>query len=130
MYIQNIGFLTATYEVSVSHCSSGIDWISAQILTLDPGEQTNVSFVVHSFNSMGQINNCESNDCNAINFDYNIVYVHVFVATFSFFFLVQLLDQSAELLDNLTILFETLDTCFCYGYCGCSVNNKSFISYI
>lgn len=72
VYIQNIGYLTATYEVSVSHCSSGIDWISAKILTLDPGEQANVSFVVHSFNSLGQINNCESNNCNAINFDYNV----------------------------------------------------------
>ncbi|XP_019853252.1 PREDICTED: uncharacterized protein LOC109582771 [Amphimedon queenslandica] len=96
VYIQNIGFLTATYEVSVSHCSSGIDWISAKILTLDPGEQANVSFVVHSFNSLGQINNCE----------------------------IQLLDQSAEVLDNLTIIFETLDTCFCYGYCGCSCGNN------
>ena len=35
--------------------------------------------------------------------------------------LVELLDQSAELLHNMTVHFETLDTCFCYGYCGCSV---------
>ena len=35
---------------------------------------------------------------------------------------VELLDQTAQVLDNLTIVFETLDTCFCYGYCGCSVS--------
>lgn len=62
VYIQNIGILTATYEVSVSHCSSGIDWISSQVVTLDPGEQTNLTFAVHSFNALGQINNCESKD--------------------------------------------------------------------
>ncbi len=35
---------------------------------------------------------------------------------------VQLVGSSGELLDNMTISFETLDTCFCYGYCGCAVS--------
>lgn len=35
---------------------------------------------------------------------------------------VELYNQNAERLDNMTIHFETLDTCFCYGYCGCAVS--------
>ncbi len=34
---------------------------------------------------------------------------------------VELYNQNTELLDNMTVYFETLDTCFCHGYCGCSV---------
>lgn len=60
VYVQNLGTLTATYEVSVSHCSSGIDWIPSQSLTLDPGEETNVTFIIHSFNAIGKINRCDS----------------------------------------------------------------------
>ena len=37
--------------------------------------------------------------------------------------LVRLYDELAELNDNVTLEFETLDTCFCYGYCGCSVRD-------
>ena len=40
---------------------------------------------------------------------------------FTYNVLVELLDQMSEVLDNMTISFETLDTCFCYGYCGCTV---------
>ena len=63
IYIQNTGGLTATYTVFVGHCSAGIDWIPSETVTLDPGEETNVTFVVHSFSAIGQINNCEGN-CN------------------------------------------------------------------
>jgi len=37
--------------------------------------------------------------------------------------LVRLYDELSELNDNVTLEFETLDTCFCYGYCGCSVRD-------
>ena len=59
IYIQNTGALTATYVVMVGHCSAGIDWIPSETMTLDPGEETNVTFIVHSFSAIGQINYCE-----------------------------------------------------------------------
>ena len=34
----------------------------------------------------------------------------------------ELYDMNGELLDNITVSFETLDTCFCYGHCGCAVS--------
>ncbi len=59
VFVQNIGGITATYNVLVSHCSGGIDWVPSKAVTLDPGEETNVTFIIHSFHSLGQINNCE-----------------------------------------------------------------------
>ena len=38
---------------------------------------------------------------------------------------VELFDADSELLDNMTVSFETLDTCFCYGHCGCAVSYSS-----
>ena len=38
------------------------------------------------------------------------------------FSLVELRDIDGMLLDNMTVFFETLDTCFCYGHCGCAVS--------
>lgn len=35
---------------------------------------------------------------------------------------VNLYDVNSKLLDNLTVTFETMDTCFCYGFCGCAVS--------
>ena len=37
-------------------------------------------------------------------------------------YLVELSNQNGELLDNMTVLFETEDTCFCYDQCGCVVS--------
>ena len=59
VYVQNTGDITATYAVSVGHCSGGIDYIPSKSVTIDPGKDTNVSFVVHSFHSVGQINTCK-----------------------------------------------------------------------
>lgn len=112
IYIQNTGSLTATYNVLVGHCSAGIDWIPSESVTLNPGEETNVTFVIHAFSAIGQINNCEGT--------HTYMYIHVHMYMYMFV-LVELLDQNSEKLDNLTIAFQTLDTCFCYGYCGCSV---------
>ena len=42
---------------------------------------------------------------------------------------VELYDMDSELLDNITISFETLDTCFCYGHCGCAVSCGSIKLY-
>ena len=38
---------------------------------------------------------------------------------------VELYDMDNDLLDNITVSFETLDTCFCYGHCGCAVSCSS-----
>ena len=35
---------------------------------------------------------------------------------------VELHNQDGELQDNMTVFFETEDTCFCYGHCGCAVS--------
>ena len=35
---------------------------------------------------------------------------------------VNLFDVNNKRIDNMTVVFETLDTCFCYGFCGCSVS--------
>ena len=35
---------------------------------------------------------------------------------------VELNNGDGELLDNMTVYFETEDTCFCYGHCGCAVS--------
>lgn len=35
---------------------------------------------------------------------------------------VGLYDANNKELDNMTVTFETTDTCFCYGYCGCAVS--------
>ena len=35
----------------------------------------------------------------------------------------EMYNSDGELQDNLTIYFETEDTCFCYGHCGCAVCN-------
>ena len=59
VYVQNIGSITATYNLFVGHCSAGIDWVSSETVTLDPGEESNVTFTMHSFHSVGQINTCE-----------------------------------------------------------------------
>lgn len=64
--LQNTGSLTATYKVFVAHCSPGVDFIPEETVTLDPGVETNVSFTVHSFHSVGKINRCEGMEC--INF--------------------------------------------------------------
>jgi hypothetical protein len=96
VFIQNTGSLTATYTLFVGECSAGIDFIPSQAVTLDPLQQTNVSFIVYAFNAIGQINVCQ----------------------------VELLDQSGNLLDNLTVYFESMDTCFCYGYCGCTCSTN------
>ena len=34
----------------------------------------------------------------------------------------ELYDEAGTLLDNQTVSFTTFDTCFCHGYCGCSVS--------
>lgn len=59
VYVQNIGVLTSTYMVSVSYCSVGIDWVPPQSVTLNAGEERNLTFTIHSFRSIGQINDCE-----------------------------------------------------------------------
>ena len=59
VYIQNTGSITATYTISVSHCSGGIDWVPSKSVTIDPMEETNITFTIHSFHSIGQINTCE-----------------------------------------------------------------------
>ncbi|KAL5463657.1 hypothetical protein EMCRGX_G032572 [Ephydatia muelleri] len=94
--IQNTGHLTATYHVSVAECSAGIDMITAQVKTLNPLGIANFTFQVHSFFSVGQINRC----------------------------IVELYDNGAEMLDNLTVQFQTEDTCFCYGHCGCACGSN------
>lgn len=53
--------------------------------------------------------------------------VHIITHLLSYTRVVELLDQSAILLDNMTIVFQTSDTCFCYGYCGCSVSTCSHV---
>eukprot|EP00731_Ephydatia_muelleri_P038319 Em0718g4a len=35
-----------------------------------------------------------------------------------------LYDNGAEMLDNLTVQFQTEDTCFCYGHCGCACGSN------
>lgn len=120
VYVQNTGSISASYTVSVSHCSGGVDWIPSKTITIDPLQQVNVSFTVRSYHSIGQINSCDS----------MFMDVYVTIDSLVKYFIrciVQLLDQTAEVLDNLTINFRTLDTCFCYGYCGCSVSIKNHI---
>ena len=57
--VQNTGSLSATYKVFVAHCSAGVDYIPEKSVTIDPGEETNVTFIVHSFHSIGKINTCD-----------------------------------------------------------------------
>lgn len=57
--VQNTGSLSATYKVFAAHCSAGIDYIPEKSVTIDPGEETNVTFIVHSFHAIGKINTCE-----------------------------------------------------------------------
>lgn len=57
--LQNTGSLTATYKVYATHCSAGVDYIPEQMVTISPGEETNVTFTVHSFHAIGKINTCE-----------------------------------------------------------------------
>ncbi|XP_065919343.1 hapless 2-like [Dysidea avara] len=95
--IQNVGTVSTSYQVSVDHCSAGVDWVPAKSISVDPNEVRNVQFPVHSYHSIGQVNHCE----------------------------IRLYDELAELNDNITLEFETLDTCFCYGYCGCSCGHNT-----
>ena len=65
VYVENIGELTSAYTVTVSYCSVGIDFVQPQSITLDPGEEKNLTFTIHSFYSIGQINTC-TGKCLAI----------------------------------------------------------------
>ena len=40
----------------------------------------------------------------------------------------EMYNSDGELQDNLTIYFETEDTCFCYGHCGCAVCNTVLLN--
>ena len=43
----------------VVKCTAGIDFIPADVLTMDPQETRNITFDIHSFYSIGQINQCQ-----------------------------------------------------------------------
>ena len=116
VYVQNTGELTSTYTIAVSHCSVGIDWVQPQSVTLDPGEEKNLTFVIHSFYSIGQINHCEGRCFNHTGI------LPSFHRRKTYAISVELIDAEAKVMDNLTINFQTTDTCFCHGYCGCSVS--------
>lgn len=85
--------------------------ITAQVKTLNPLGIANFTFQVHSFFSVGQINRC-----------IGMVESHIHCLSFRIIFPVELYDNGAEMLDNLTVQFQTEDTCFCYGHCGCAVS--------
>ena len=46
-------------QVSVVHCSAGIEYVPAQSVVMDPAEVANLTFVLYSFHSISQINDCE-----------------------------------------------------------------------
>ena len=46
-------------QVAVVKCSAGIDYIPADLITLDPQQTTNISFTMHSIYSVGKINKCD-----------------------------------------------------------------------
>ena len=50
---------TTCMQVSVVHCSAGIEYIPAQSVVMDPAEVTNLTFVLYSFHSISQVNHCE-----------------------------------------------------------------------
>lgn len=94
-------------------CSAGIDYVAEDIITLDPQQTANLSFTMHSIYSVGKINKCDGGTLGYCQFCHTVVYTH---------FPVELLNQNGELQDNMTVYFETEDTCFCYGHCGCAVS--------
>ena len=110
--VQNTGSLTATYKVYAAYCSPGVDYIPEKSVTIGPGEETNVTFIVHSFHAIGKINTCEG-----MFSILQLLMLNEFVSP-----IVEMCDQTGKRLDNLTIFFETADTCFCHGHCGCSVS--------
>lgn len=100
------------------HCSAGIDLVPSDMLTLDPRVSANISFTVHSFHAVGKINHCEGATPSSLFLPYIVLCCDDRLSLPA----VELYNQNAERLDNMTIHFETLDTCFCYGYCGCAVS--------
>ena len=47
-------------QLSVDHCSAGVEWIPAKTVNIEANELRSVNFEMHSFHSIGQINTCES----------------------------------------------------------------------
>ena len=88
------------------------------MVTLDPNQEMNITFTIHSFHAIGKINYCKGDLLSGIA--RCIVLTTQFIATP---IAAELYDTSGELLDNITVQFETLDTCFCYGHCGCAVSH-------
>ena len=60
VYVENIGHLTSAFTVTVGDCSGGIDYIDPELVTLDPGEERNLTFVIHSYHAIGQLSHCLS----------------------------------------------------------------------
>ena len=75
--VQNTGSVSASYQVSiyilqayykhlchmqlsVDHCSAGVEWVPAKSVNIEANEVRSVNFAMHSFHSIGQINTCES----------------------------------------------------------------------
>ena len=46
-------------QVSVVHCSAGIEYVPGQSVVMDPAEVANLTFILYSFHSISQINQCE-----------------------------------------------------------------------
>ena len=100
-------------KVAVVKCSAGIDYIAEDLITLDPQQTSNLSFTMHSIYSIGKINKCDGRKRSTFTQS---------VALCLPLCLVELSNQNGELLDNMTVFFETEDTCFCYDQCGCVVS--------
>ena len=107
------------------HCSAGIDLVPSDMLTLDPRTSANISFTIHSFHAVGKVNHCEGATHSSLFYRTSYCYKDLLSCP-----AVELYNQNAERLDNMTIHFETVDTCFCYGYCGCAVSHtlQTFIA--
>ena len=132
-------------QVSVVHCSAGIEYIPAQSVVMDPAEVTNLTFVLYSFHSISQVNHCEGVCvftyicCVHGHYPFNrhLLYihtVHIRIRTYIYIcirmgchcYTVQLYDEKGVLRDNQSVSFTTYDTCFCHGFCGCSVSSHQF----
>ena len=57
--------LAVILSVIIQHCSVGIDLVPSKMITVDPNESKNVSFIMHSFHSVGKINYCKGSSSHS-----------------------------------------------------------------